>query len=600
MIPDADQLQVVQATDPITGGNYNGTEHELLTFTLVATWDLGTDGRGGSLSSYTGYTDSDSEQDFEGNWDAMTPGDDGSLDGTYSYTLPPCGRTSCSPSQQQIAWTNEIDLFSQEIRYASNFDGPVQFTLGGLYWHEDAGQVSRGNSTIAPSNNRGGFAPFGAIENLPPAWTVLPTVFFPEFPFVGRDTEHWSAYGLVEWDIASAWTLSVEGRYVDEELTVEGPVCDAAATEALTGIPSGTDPATGDDVCNGTFFRGPSSTTQTRAAGSPLPTGTYTTAVTFTGSGVSSDSFFTPKVTLEWTPTDTQMWYFTWAEGKKPGGITTISAGTFFDVQGRTFEQETLTNWEIGGKTGWLNGSLVVNGAAFFQDYEDKQVGVTQFSQITQADFGAIENAGEAEIWGIELSAQWQPGERWLLSAGYTWLDAEYTFFESITGSANEVARAQAAGNGGCLEIVPSATPNTDDIRDRCVVNRTGNKIEDIPENSFVGGVHYTAPIGGSGLDWFAEANAIFTDERWVEENNVQLLDSYWLFDFRLGLRADSWDVLFYVDNLTDDDTSKSALDVGSQTNTMRQGQWPPGPTDGVIVNLPDPRIYGVRATFRF
>ena len=604
MIPDADQLQIVQAPDPFTGNNYNGTEHELLTFTLVASWDVGF----GEFSSYTGISDSEFEQRFEGNWDAMPAGDYASLDGMYSFTLPPCMDSNgnpfpnCSRSQQQTAWDNQIDLFSQEIRYASAFDGPVQFTLGGLYWNEDASQVSVGNATVAPSIVRGtaGGAPgfFGAIEAQPPAFTVYSDIFRPQDSFVGRETEHWSAYGLIEWDISQAWKISAEGRYVDEETTVEGPVCDPLATEALTGLPPLVDPITGGPACQ-FEFRGPSSTTLSDAGGT-LPVGTYVQAVTFTGTGKTSDSFFTPKVTLEWTPTDNQMWYFSWAEGKKPGGLTTVSAGTFFSIEGREFTSETLTNWEIGGKTGWLDGGLVVNGAVFFQDYTDKQVGVTQFNPRTQSDFGAIENAGEAEVWGIELSAQWQPGERWLLSAGYTWIDAEYTEFESITGSANEVARAQAAGNGGCLEIIPSAIPNTDDIRDRCRINRTGNKIEDIPENAFVGGVNYTAPIGGGGLNWFAEANAIFTDERWVEENNVQLLDSYWLFDFRLGLMSDSWDVVFYVDNLTDDDTSKSALDVGSQTDTHRQGQWPPGPTDGVIVNLPDPRIYGLRATFRF
>ena len=392
--------------------------------------------------------------------------------------------------------------------------------------------------------------------------------------------------------------LDGEGNAVDEETTVEGPVCDPLATEALMGEVPLVDPITGGPACQFSY-RGPSSTAYSDANGS-LPVGTLTTAVTFTESATTNDSFFTPKVTLEWTPTDSQMWYFSWAEGKKPGGLTTISAGTFFSVQGREFEQETLTNWEIGGKTGWLDNSLVVNGAVFFQDYEDKQVGVTQFNPRTQSDFGAIENAGEAEVWGVELSVQWQPGDRWLLGVGYTWLDAEYTEFESITGSANEVARAQMAGNGGCLEIIPSATPNTDDVRDRCRVDRAGNKVEDIPEHAFVGNVKYTAPLGGTGLEWLTELSAIFTDERWVEENNVQLLDSYWVFDFRLGLVSDSWDVLFYVDNLTDDDTVKSAVDVGSQTNTHRQGHWPPGPTDGLVVSMPDPRIYGVRATFRF
>ena len=107
------------------------------------------------------------------------------------------------------------------------------------------------------------------------------------------------------------------------------------------------------------------------------------------------------------------------------------------------------------------------------------------------------------------------------------------------------------------------------------------------------------APLAATGMDWFASFNGIFTDERWIDEQNVMVLDSYWMFDARIGLMTDNWDVLLYVDNLTDDDTSKSGLDVGSQVETARQGHWPPGPTSGIIINMPDPRIFGVRATYR-
>jgi len=92
----------------------------------------------------------------------------------------------------------------------------------------------------------------------------------------------------------------------------------------------------------------------------------------------------------------------------------------------------------------------------------------------------------------------------------------------------------------------------------------------------------------------------IFNDERYIDENNVKKLDSYWLMDVRLGVTKDNWEVVLFVDNATDDDTPKSAVDVGSQIETFKQGQFPPGPTDGMIVSLPDPRVVGIRARVGF
>ena len=37
------------------------------------------------------------------------------------------------------------------------------------------------------------------------------------------------------------------------------------------------------------------------------------------------------------------------------------------------YDEETVTNYEVGVKSDWLDGSLRLNVAAFFMDYEDKQ-----------------------------------------------------------------------------------------------------------------------------------------------------------------------------------------------------------------------------------
>jgi len=604
--PAGDTMAVTHSPNP-NGGEYPGTDVDMTTFTLVADWatDIGT------FTSYTGYANTDSEQLFDGTWDSMPAGSYTSLDGSWTVTRLPCGPTgleNCSPIGQEVNFENETDLFSQELRYATNLDGPVNFTVGGLYWKEDVEQTED-SVTVSPAYFRG-FPPG------PPRDILFPTAASVLLDgagngidtlsrFKSRDTEHWSIYGLIDWDITDALTLTLEARYVDEEITNVGPECLPAETEIRTAA-EGTD--TDDDgiidACN-SAFRGGSSITQVvceppecdPSLPDRLPNGYYTNAVTGDLEAKSDDSFVTPKATLEWRPTDTQMWYASIAQAEKPGGISSIAGGTFFEPDNSRFDSEKLLAYEIGGKTAWADGRVIVNGALFFQDYTDKQVGVTQFDSRIQSDVSSIENAGEAEIWGIELDVAWEINEHFYVSGAYTWLDAEYTKFDSTTASGNEIARTQFAGNGGCLEIIPSSDM-PDGESESCRVSRTGNSIEDIPENAFVGYARWNTPIGD--LNWFIDTNAIYNDERWIEENNIKTLDSYWLFDFRVGLTSDTWEVVLFVDNAFDDDTIKSGTDTGSQIGTFKQGLFPPGPVDGFVISMPDPRVVGIRAKFAF
>jgi outer membrane receptor protein involved in Fe transport len=599
--PNADQLIVTQSPDPRTGGEYPGTELDMTTFILIADWDSSV----GRWSSYTGVSQTEAKQQFDGLWDAMTAGSYTSLDTSWTVNRFPCptvatvsaGQQNCAPIGQQIDFQNDTDLFSQEFRYASDFEGAINFTVGLNYWYEKAKQ-NENSLSFSSAYFRGFAAPDFALPNAALVFVDRNGNGLNAMPrFKSRETQHGSLYGLIDWDISEAWKLTLEGRYVDEEITNVGDTCNALATQTLTGLPS-TD-TDGDgivDACNGAF-RGGSSLAQ--ASGGTLPDDTYTNAVTGTQEAKSTDSFFTPKVTLEWRSSDTKMWYASVAQGQKPGGISSIQGGTFFDPDSNRYDSEKLLAYELGGKTSWADGAVVINGAFFFQDYTDKQVGVTQFDPRTQTDVASIENAGEAEIFGFEFDASWAISDNWFTSIAYTWLDAEYTKFESTTGSSTEVARTQLAGNGGCLELV-DINPDPAAIDNACRVSRTGNEIEDIPENALVGYLKWNTPIGKSDMNMFVDTNVIFNDERFIEENNIKKLDSYWLMDVRAGVVTDNWEVVLFVDNVTDDDTPRSAVDVGSQLETFRQGLFPPGPNDGLIVSLPSPRIYGIRAKFGF
>jgi len=597
-MPDGDDLKVVRSNDPRTGSNYPGTTVDTISGTLRVNWDVGA----GDLTSYTGYAALNSEQFFDGQVDALPAGDYESLDSgwrggpLYQFTLPPCGFLDCSPTKQELDFRNKTRLFSQELRFVSDLDGAFNYTVGALYWRENVGQDEDSRS-ISPAIFRASTNPANTVTGKPPAGLNITNVFTPNIGRVSRKTESVSAYALLEFDLSDMWKLSVEGRWIDEELEVTGPVCDTVNTPILTGIPNQAPDANGDVFCD-SAFRGNSSITQSEAGGT-LPVGTFTKAVLNSRTSMFDDSYFVPKATIEFTPSDTQLFYASIAEGVKPGGISTITAGSFFEPDKNTFDKEKLWSYEIGSKSTLLDGAMVFNAALFYQDYSDKQVGVSRFNPVTGTDVGGIENAAEAEIWGLELEANWQVTDRLSLYGGYSYVNSEYSDFVLETSSANNVARSLAAGDGGCLSIIDNPTPGSSRT-DFCVVDLSGNAVEDVPEHSFVGNARYVAPLGDSGLDWYGDVSLIYRDSRYMDELNVKELRSYWLTDVRAGVISDNWELIAFIDNVFDDDTVKTGVDFGSQVDGVRQGYFPPAPTDGVVVSLPDPRVYGVRATFKF
>jgi iron complex outermembrane receptor protein len=321
--------------------------------------------------------------------------------------------------------------------------------------------------------------------------------------------------------------------------------------------------------------------------------------------GTEKSSFNTPKVTLNWKPTDSSMYYFSWGKGIKPGGINTLAAGgSPTTIDDERFLPEEVQAWEFGAKTDWeVAGFLQANGALFLNDYTDKQVG----TQVVD-DAGVLQprvvNAASAEVWGIELELSWQPDflDGLFMSASYTYLDAKYNEFTDLTRSF-----VRAANTGQCPVVAtddqgnridPSTVPSSQRF---CAIDQSGKQLERTPENAFVGNVQYTAPFMESGFDWFVEANAAYQDERFIEADNVAKFDDYWLADARAGLSGETFEFLVYVDNILEDDTLRtggSGPDFGQQVTEL-------GFTAGLGVTqffalLPPPRTVGARITMRF
>ncbi|MEM7005537.1 MAG: TonB-dependent receptor [Pseudomonadota bacterium] len=125
------------------------------------------------------------------------------------------------------------------------------------------------------------------------------------------------------------------------------------------------------------------------------------------------------------------------------------AGGTFLGVseflnnfQVITFDPEFLLTYEAGWRSQWLDKKLTVNGTAFYSEYEDQQVTITDAQ-----GFQLTTNAGETLLFGLELSVDYLVTDELNLYGSLGLLETEIQQFDfSFTGgteldlSGNELA----------------------------------------------------------------------------------------------------------------------------------------------------------------
>ncbi len=135
---------------------------------------------------------------------------------------------------------------------------------------------------------------------------------------------------------------------------------------------------------------------------------------------------WTGRFAANWSPkisfTDQTLIYGTFAHGYKAGGanppgalFTIFQSGTVGSVaHPLTFDPEFINAYELGTKNTLLDGALTLNGDLFYYDYKGYQI-----SEIV--DRTSINLNFDATVKGAELEAKWEPtpGLRFSFSGGY-------------------------------------------------------------------------------------------------------------------------------------------------------------------------------------
>ena len=327
---------------------------------------------------------------------------------------------------QEHAWQ-----FSQEVRLASNFSGPLNFSAGANYMHyqtvedyyvffnlisllEQANDV-QGPGDFTQCHDSNGFAPPFTISSEP---ILFNGPFGPEgmesvlgCGYVGSikgkrfgtyidpnplsqingkghnyfrsenpyDLNSYAGFGEVYYQVAPDLKLTGGLRWTDDQKT-------------FWNIPSWTFEAGG---------------------GYPI-------------TGIVSQEWkeWTGRAVANWTPkldfTDQTLVYASYSRGYKGGGanppppVADFASSESSVTHPATFAPEFVNAFELGTKNTMLDGGLTLNGDVFYYDYKGYQI-----SQIV--DRTSINLNFDAKIHGAELEASYEPipGLKFNLASGY-------------------------------------------------------------------------------------------------------------------------------------------------------------------------------------
>ncbi len=379
-----------------------------------------------------------------------------------------------------------INTFTQELRLASDFDGPLNFLVGGYYFNEKIRQHSQiyfgddfrgyGNALIQAASGGALSVPVLEAALGAPSGSFFRAGDGMDEYYRMKNTA-WSIFGTLDFEVTDRLTLTLGGNYTKDKKRF---ATDVTSTDVFSGInldapayapfrnqlllggalqqagvnpndPAAvfafaTNPATAATFAQ---FQAFANANQNNPAANPLnPLKAFQFLPPFLNvpnsvePGKTNDGDFSYSARLAYKLTDTVNVYATYATGFKASSVNlsrdsrplasdlpAIIAGGLATpnlVSGSRFAApEESSVYEAGLKAQWSVAAL--NLAVFKQSIKGFQSNV-----FTGTGF-ALANAGKQSTWGVEFDGSVRPVQGLNLNLAVTWLDPKY---DSFIGSA--------------------------------------------------------------------------------------------------------------------------------------------------------------------
>ncbi len=385
----------------------------------------------------------------------------------------PCVRPDLFP--ELTDQSQDIEQRTAEVRLNSTGDGPLSW-LAGVFWRDRESDFRSVSPIVDPATGRPfpvtgpptGFSdqPGAGIEGCQPCALAR---------FNTRDIEESAVFGEISYKLFDAWELMAGLRQFTAEQNDAGFY----------------------------LFQFP------LFGGLPPPDNRH-----------FKEDRLIKKFQLSFRPNQDVTIFALASEGFRLGGtnqpnIAAVPPG---------YEADSLWNYELGVKSAWLDGRLIVNSSAFLIDWENIQVS----GRDPTGSFAFIGNAGAAEVQGLELETFFQPVRSVNLSAGLSWLPKR----ELVEDQVN--ATVQAPGRkGDKLPRIPELTASFSVQYER--------SLEALPD--------WSAWVRG---DWSYHGKS-HTELRPTSPND-RVQEDYDITNIRFGARKEDsgLDVALYVNNVFD------------------------------------------------
>jgi iron complex outermembrane receptor protein len=217
-------------------------------------------------------------------------------------------------------------------------------------------------------------------------------------------TKSKAAFADVSFDLNEQWSLSVGGRYTQDDKT--GTVY----RQNFTGIRS---PLFG----NATAIPG-------------LMRTNYTNSRSF--------SEFTPRASVRFKPMDDLMLYASYGRGFKSGGFDMRGDAFAFPGTVNGYNPELVDTYELGLKTTTAGGHVSLAAAAFYSKYKDQQI-TSQFALPTTPPtiVSFVDNAASSDIRGLELESNLRFSNAFSATVQLGYIDAEFNDFVTYDPATN-------------------------------------------------------------------------------------------------------------------------------------------------------------------
>ena len=540
----------------------------------------------------------------------------------------------------------EAEQWSVESRFATSFDGPVNFLLGGYYmeYEHQTDFFVQGPGLDFPALVLAN----GAFAGNPDAFVSLAPGFFNN-ETDAFELDSLGVFGEMYWDINDRVKLTVGLRYTEDDKFIRDRVV-LLNTPVLVDLAAGTTSFLGSDGSQTPV------TTIDELIGAAAALGDFDADPNVAGGqafrekGLTFDKF-TGRITLDWNPdvafTDDTLVYFSFSRGFKGGGINpAVNTALTPDIP-ESFGPEEIDAYEIGIKNTFWDRRAQLNASLFYYDYTGLQIG-TIISRT------AVNRNTDAEIFGAEAEFLLQPTQNWQFNAQLSFLDTklgstvtidprdptqgrqDVTLIKDFSNASHCVAEwngqgplsGNAAAVGALSGVVPyfptgqdlgafggapgaiiPTTPNVPDsafsvcaairgvapvfgysVLDSVGVDLKGNELI-APKFTVSLGAQHTWFLNG-GMSLTARADYYWQDEFYSSTFNrpQDLQDSWDMINAQVQLNGpeDRWFARAFVQNLGDQDNITGTL-AGDPSTGL-----------GTSVFLVEPRLYGLTIGARF